>query len=81
MKCRVLLDILEFEGVPGQTVTLRVRWTVADEKTGLALAIRQSRVEQPVAGPSFDALVAAQSTALGSVTWEIAAKIAELAAK
>ena len=78
---RVLLDILEFEGVPGQSVTLRLRWTVLDEKTGLALAIAQSRIEQPTGGPSFDALVAAQSAALGSVTREIAAKIAELAAR
>lgn len=78
---RVLLDVLEFEGVPGQSVTLRVRWTVADGTSGLALAIAQSRVDQPIAGPSFDALVAAQSAALGSVTHEIAAKIAELAAK
>jgi uncharacterized lipoprotein YmbA len=78
---RVLLDILEFEGVPGQAVTLRVRWAVADEQTGLAVAMAQSRVEQPTGGPSFDALVAAQSAALGSVTREIAVKIAALAAK
>jgi hypothetical protein len=78
---QVLLDVLEFEGVLGQSVTLRVRWMVADGKSGLGLAIAQSRVDQPIAGPSFDALVAAQSAALGSVTREIALKIAELAAK
>ena len=78
---RVLLDVLEFEGAPGQSVTLRVRWTVADGETGRAIAIAQSRVDQPVPAVSFDALVAAQSAALGSVTREIAAKIAELAAK
>ena len=78
---RVLLSVLEFEGVPGQAVTLRARWMVVDGESGLALAVVQSRVQQPVASASFDALVAAQSAALGSVTREIAAKIAELAAK
>jgi hypothetical protein len=81
VRYRVLLDILEFEGAPGRAVTLRVRWMVADGTSGLALAIAQSRVEQPTGGPSFDALVAAQSAALGSVTREIASKIAELAAR
>jgi uncharacterized lipoprotein YmbA len=77
----VLLSVLEFEGVPGRAVTLRVRWTVVDGETGKALSVVESRVEQPVASPSFDALVAAQSAALGSVTREIAAKLSDLAAK
>ena len=71
---RVLLGVLEFEGLPGRAVTLRARWTVVDGASGSALAVVQSRVEQPVASASFDALVAAQSAALGSVTREIAAK-------
>jgi uncharacterized lipoprotein YmbA len=78
---RVLLDVLEFEGVPGQSVRLRLRWTVTDGTGAKALAIVQSSVEQPTGGPSFDALVAAQSAALGSVTREIAVKIAALAVK
>jgi uncharacterized protein len=78
---RVMLSVLEFEGVPGRAVTLRVRWTVTDGTGVTALAIVQSRVEQPVASDSFEALVAAQSAALGSVTREIALKIAELEAK
>jgi hypothetical protein len=78
---RVLLDVLEFEGVPGQAVTLRARWTVTDGTGVKALAIAQSRVDQPVAAPTFGALVAAQSAALGSVTREIAARIEALAAK
>jgi uncharacterized lipoprotein YmbA len=78
---RVLLDVVEFEGVPGQTVRLRARWTVVDGASGRALAVEESRVEQPVASTSFDDLVAAQSAALGEVTRGIAAKIAELSAK
>jgi hypothetical protein len=78
---RVLLDVLEFEGAPGGAVRLRVRWTLADGASGRALVIQQAHVEQPVASASIDAVVAAQSAALGGVTREIAAKIAELAAE
>jgi uncharacterized lipoprotein YmbA len=85
----VQLDVLEFEGAHGQSVALRVRWTVSDGTGTKALAISQSRVDEPIAAasgpetaaPSFDALVAAQSAALGRVTREIAATIAELAAR
>jgi uncharacterized lipoprotein YmbA len=78
---RVLLDVLEFEAIPFRSVTLRLRWTVTDGPGSRALAIVQSRVEQPIAQPSFHAVVAAQSAALGSLTRDIAAKIAELAAR
>jgi hypothetical protein len=75
---RVLLDVLEFEGALGQPVRLRARWTVADA-AGRALAVEEARIEEPAASASFDAYVAAESAALGRVTAQIAAKIAELA--
>jgi uncharacterized lipoprotein YmbA len=75
---RVLLELLEFEGVPARSVTLRARWTVAGPD-GRALAVEESRLEEPVAGPAWEDLVAAQSAALGRVTRRIAERIAALA--
>ncbi len=75
---RILLDVSEFEGVRGETVRLRVRWTVASAADGRALAIEESRVEQPVASPSFDDLVAAESAALAAVSRRIAERVADL---
>jgi uncharacterized lipoprotein YmbA len=75
---RVLLELLEFEGVPGRAVTLRARWTVAGPD-GRALAVEESRFEEPVASPAWEDLVAAQSAALGRVTRRIAQRIAALA--
>jgi uncharacterized lipoprotein YmbA len=76
---RVLLEILEFEGVPGKAVTLRARWTVAAGADGIAAAVGESRIEQPVASPSWEDLVAAQDAALGQLTRQIAERIAALA--
>ena len=75
---RVLLDIREFEGVPGDKVALRVRWTIAAMPDGRAVVVEESRIEQPVASASYEDLVAAESAALGTVTRQIAERVAEM---
>jgi hypothetical protein len=77
---RVLLDVRSFEGVRGESVALRARWTLASGADGRAVAIEESVVEQPVASADWDAYVAAHGAALGVVTRQIAGRIAALAA-
>jgi hypothetical protein len=77
---RVLVDVLEFEGVPGGSVRLRARWIVASGADGRALAVEESRIDEPVASAAFEDLVAAHSAALGRLTREIAARIGALRA-
>ena len=74
---RVLLELLEFEGTLGGSVTLRARWTVAGPD-GRALAIEETRLEEAAASASWQDLVAAHSAALGRVTRQIAERIASL---
>jgi hypothetical protein len=76
---RVILDVRAFEGVPGESVTLRARWIVAGPD-GRALAVEESKIEQPTESGSWDAYAAAHSQALGALTREIAEKIAALVA-
>ena len=78
---RVLLELLEFEGVPGGAVTLRARWTLASPADGGALAIEETQVSEATAGASWDQLVAAQRAALDRVTRQIAERIGALAAR
>ena len=77
---RVLLDLREFEGIPGGTIVLRVRWTLADANGGRALAVEESRIEQPIASASFEDLVAAESAALGTLNRQIAERMVALPA-
>ena len=77
---RLLLDLREFEGVPGGNVVLRMRWTIAGAADGRALAVEESRIEQPVASTSIEDLVAAESAALGTVNRQIAERMAALPA-
>lgn len=74
---RVLLELLELGSAPGHPVVLRARWTIAGAD-GLALAVGQTKLEQPPATASWEDYVAAHSAALGVVTHEIAERIASL---
>jgi hypothetical protein len=74
---RVLVELLELDGVQGQSVTLRARWTLAGAD-GLALAVGESASQQAVASPSIEDLVAAQNAALGAMARELAERIQSL---
>jgi hypothetical protein len=75
---RVLLDVRAFEGVPGESVVLRARWIVASAADGRAVAIGESAIERKPASGSWDDYVAAHSEALGTLSREIAERIAAL---
>jgi uncharacterized lipoprotein YmbA len=64
--------------VPGEKVALRMRWTIASLPDGAAVAVEESRIEQPIASASYADLVAAESAALGAVTRQIAERLASL---
>lgn len=75
---RVILDVRAFEGVPGESVTLRARWIVASGADGRALAVEESTVERKPASAGWAAYAAAHGEALGALTRQIAEKIAAL---
>jgi len=77
---RVLLDVRDIQATPGQKVVLLVRWTVAAMDDGRAVAVEESRIEQPIGSAGYDALVAADSAAFGSLSRKIADRIASLTA-
>jgi len=77
---RVLLDVRDIQGTLGQKVVLLARWTVASMDDGRAVAVEESRIEQPTESGDYDALVAAYSGAFGSLSRQIADRIASLTA-
>jgi uncharacterized lipoprotein YmbA len=78
---QIMLDLREFEGRQGESVRLRAYWTVVSGADGKGVAVGESQIDQPVASPSWADFVAAHSTALGAMTRQIAARVAELPAK
>ncbi|MCG7400903.1 MULTISPECIES: PqiC family protein [Caballeronia] len=71
---RVRVDIQQFESVPGDAVAIDAHWSVRRFGDDNALTGR-SLVREPVNGSGWDALVAAHSRALASVSRDIAGAI------
>jgi uncharacterized lipoprotein YmbA len=72
--CRVRVDIVRFDSVPGDAVTIDAQWVVRVPGKPLPLS-GHTVVREPVASASNDALVAAHSRALAAVSRDIAAAI------
>jgi uncharacterized lipoprotein YmbA len=76
---RVLLDVLQFDGSLGQSVVLRVRWTIM-QSAGDAVAVGTFNNTQTIAedDDSYDALVAAHSAAVGELSRTLVAEVNRL---
>ena len=70
----MLVDIQRFDSVLGEAVTIDALWTVR-RAAGGATKTGRSSVRETVSGAGFDALVAAHSRALASVSRDIAGAI------
>ncbi|MFP5238810.1 MAG: membrane integrity-associated transporter subunit PqiC, partial [Acidobacteriota bacterium] len=57
---QVALQVLRFDGAPGQSAQLRASWSILDSH-GELLVWKSSTLQESVAGPGYDALAAAQS--------------------
>jgi uncharacterized protein len=72
--CRVRVDIVRFDAVPGEAVTIDAQWVVRVPGKPSPIAGRTLARER-LAGPGDAQLVAAQSRALATVSRDIAAAI------
>jgi uncharacterized lipoprotein YmbA len=68
---RIVIDIQQFDGRLGESVTLNAIWTLLDEKTGKPLLIRRFEYLAPAAA-DYEGLVAAHSAALEAFSRELA---------
>ncbi len=75
---RVTIDVQQFEGSLGGSVTLNAVWTLVDERTVEPLMVRRFELRAPTSGTSYEALVAAHSTAVGALGNDIATAIRTL---
>ena len=75
---RAEVEVLRLDGVLGGNATLVARWAVYQEEEGEMLFAKKSIVQEAVDGQSYEALVSAQSRAIGALSHEIAEKISEL---
>jgi|SRR3954452_4082990 uncharacterized lipoprotein YmbA len=70
----VRIELQRFDGAPGAGVTVEAIWSVSPPEGSQPMRGR-TVVRKPVAGPGYEALVAAYSEGLGVVSHDIAAAI------
>ena len=75
---RVPINVMRFEGKSGGDVTLKVRWSILGRSGETDLLIKMSTFTESAKGSTYEAMVAAQSRALGSLSREIAEAIAAI---
>ncbi|MCM3900683.1 MAG: PqiC family protein [Pyrinomonadaceae bacterium] len=76
---RVLVDIQRFDSTMGESVTIDALWTVKRTSDGV-LQTGRSTARESGSGGTYDAMVAAHSRALASISREIAEAIRSLSA-
>ena len=71
---RVRVDVMRFDSMPGDAVTVDAQWTVWPPKKS-APVLGHSLEHEPVQGQGYDALIAAHDRALAAVSRDIASAI------
>ncbi|MFZ0611639.1 MAG: PqiC family protein [Desulfobacterales bacterium] len=72
---QVLVDVVQFDGRPGADAMLVARWSILGSRESEPLVANRSSIREPVQGPDYAAMVAAQSRALAKLSREIVAAI------
>lgn len=75
---QVLIDCYRFDGVLGDKALLEVQWSIVGKKGRKVLLLKRSTIAEPTGGASYEALVAAQSRALGKLSREMALALSSL---
>jgi uncharacterized lipoprotein YmbA len=71
-RCRIEMEVLQFEPIAGQRVELLARWAVIDSRNKVPLVLKESRLARQTNGKSTERSVAALSETLGDLSREIA---------
>jgi uncharacterized lipoprotein YmbA len=72
---QVTVDVVRCDGRLGESACLEARWSIFGGPEKKLLKIHRSSIREPVTGPDYAALVAAQSRAVAQLSQEIATAI------
>ena len=72
---RVLIHVDQFDGKPGDAVTLKVAWSVVDQSANKEPGLHESLIREAATGEGYEAMVAAASEAVAELSRQIAADL------
>ncbi len=68
---RIIIDIIRFDTRPGQSVNFEAGWAIMNEKTHTLLSNGRTKIEHPLADPSYPSAIKALSEILSEFTREL----------
>jgi len=71
----IQLIVDQFDGRFGGHVVLNVTWSIWNQKDAIQAIFKHTRIKEPVSGEDYDAVVAAQSRAIGALSRAIVDEI------
>jgi len=78
---QIVMDITQFDGMPGGNVILRTRWGILSETDDNVLAEGNLDLTEPIVGVTIADMVSAQSRLVAKLSHEIAEEIKKLEEK
>jgi len=75
---RVEIEVSRFDGALGEDAVLNARWMIFGVNSHKMLVMKRSNIKEPTSANTYAAMVAAQSTAIGGLSREIAKAIRAL---
>jgi uncharacterized lipoprotein YmbA len=72
---KVQIRINQFDGRPGDAVTLKAAWSVVDPNSGKEPALHQSLIREATAGEGYENMVVAASAAVAELSRQIATEL------
>ena len=72
---RITVDVVRFDGGPGEQISLVTRWAVFGPDGNELIPFRGSRVVVPMNGAGYESLTGAMSEAIGDFSLEIASAL------
>ena len=74
----VAVDILRFDGKPGEQVVLKARWTIRGKKDKKMVLAHETNIGEDMEGYDYNTMVAAMSRALVNLSRDIATALRSL---
>lgn len=76
---RVIIDVMKMDGTLGKEAVLEAWWTISSGRESKVLISKQSKIVEPVKNQSYEAFVRALSSAVETLSRDIAQDISKLA--
>lgn len=81
VRYQIAVNIIRFDAKSGEEAILNARWTILGKKGRKVLRMQKSAIQKPIYGQDYEAIVSAQSQALGELSRDIAGVIKALSGR